>query len=57
MKWIYKGLARPELGSSGVLLGWHEKVSSQSFRCPGSESAKMLIILARTSSRGHMANS
>lgn len=27
MKWIYKGLARPDLGSSGVLLGWHEKVS------------------------------
>lgn len=27
MKWIYKGLARPELGAGGVLLGWHEKVS------------------------------
>ncbi|CAO1616313.1 unnamed protein product [Parajaminaea phylloscopi] len=27
MKWIYKGLARPELGSGGVLLGWHEKLT------------------------------
>lgn len=27
MKWIYKGLAKPELGAGGVLLGWHEKVS------------------------------
>lgn len=28
MKYIYKGLASPELGASAVLLGWHEKVSS-----------------------------
>lgn len=27
MKYIYKGLASPELGASAVLLGWHEKVS------------------------------
>ncbi|PWN26151.1 arp2/3 complex [Jaminaea rosea] len=27
MKWIYKGLARPELGAGGVLLGWHEKLT------------------------------
>ncbi|CAO1634392.1 unnamed protein product [Sympodiomycopsis kandeliae] len=27
MKWIYKGLSRPELGSGGVLLGWHEKLT------------------------------
>jgi actin related protein 2/3 complex subunit 5 len=26
MKYIYKGLASPELGASAVLLGWHEKV-------------------------------
>lgn len=33
MKWIYKGLARPELGSGGVLLGWHEKVRQKSCGC------------------------
>lgn len=27
MKYIYKGLGKPELGGSAVLLGWHEKVS------------------------------
>lgn len=26
MKYIYKGLASPDLGASAVLLGWHEKV-------------------------------
>lgn len=29
MKWIYKGLSKPETGSSGILLAWHEKVSSR----------------------------
>lgn len=29
MKFIYKGLASPELGTSAVLLGWHEKVSKR----------------------------
>jgi actin related protein 2/3 complex subunit 5 len=27
MKYLYKGLASPELGACAVLLGWHEKVS------------------------------
>lgn len=30
MKYLYKGLASPELGASAVLLGWHEKVSVNS---------------------------
>ncbi|KAK0556296.1 arp2/3 complex subunit [Tilletia horrida] len=27
MKFLYKGLGKPELGASAVLLNWHEKVS------------------------------
>ncbi|PWN18339.1 actin-related protein ARPC5 [Microstroma glucosiphilum] len=27
MKWIYKGLSKPETGSSGILLAWHEKLT------------------------------
>lgn len=28
MKYIYKGLASPDLGASAILLGWHEKVNT-----------------------------
>lgn len=31
MKYIYKGLARPEIGASAVLLGWHDKVCGSMF--------------------------
>lgn len=29
MKYIYRGMASPELYNSAILLAWHEKVSSK----------------------------